>query len=297
MGAAGLLTPVPRIRPVGRYAPSPTGDLHLGNLRTALAAWQHCRRLGGIFILRIEDIDGPRTVGGAEERIADDLRWLGLDWDEGPGACRPAGPYRQSERGAIYEAALEALAAKGLTYLCTCNRRDLREASAPHGPADGLMAPDGPIYPGVCRAKRTDEQASHPMGAATRLRTDGVGEIAFEDECLGPFTCDLASLSGDFVIRRRDCLWAYQLACAVDDALMGVTHVVRGLDLLTSTPRQIAIIRALGLPEPRYAHVPLVMDGAGRRMSKRDGSCSLRQLRSAGVTPEQARARILGMAT
>lgn len=284
-----LLTPAPRSGPVMRYAPSPTGELHLGNLKTAIEAWEACRRAGGRFILRVEDIDTPRTVAGSEERILHDLRWLGIDWDEGPDVGGPAGPYRQSERDTIYAAALEALRGRDLTYFCTCSRKDLREASAPHGP-------EGPAYPGFCRDKPASEQLAHPAGAAVRLRlrdrTDvpGVAPIIdFEDEALGPQRFDLAALSGDFVIRRRDSLWAYQLACAVDDALMGVTHVLRGEDLLESTPRQIAILRALGLPVPVYRHVPLLADETGRRLSKRDGSNSLRELRERGLTRDDVR--------
>lgn len=285
------LTPTPRSGPVMRYAPSPTGELHLGNLKTAIEAWEACREAGGTLILRIEDIDTPRTAAGSEDGILDDLRWLGLDWDEGPDVGGPAGPYRQSERDRIYAAALDALRERGLTYFCTCSRKDLREASAPHDP-------EGPAYPGFCREKPAAEQLAHPAGAAVRLRlrdpadasAPGVDPIInFHDEALGPQRFDLAALSGDFVIRRRDGLWAYQLACAVDDALMGVTHVLRGEDLLDSTPRQIAILRALELPVPVYRHVPLLADETGRRMSKRDGSYSLRELRERGLTPDDAR--------
>ncbi len=284
MGA--LPPPLPRSRPVGRYAPSPTGELHLGNLRTAFAAWESIRRVGGIFILRVEDIDRPRTVPGAEARMLDDLRWLGIDWDEGPDMGGPAGPYRQSERDEIYAAALDRLDALGLIYRCTCSRKDLREASAPHGP-------EGPVYPGTCRAADPAAQAAHPAGAAWRFRVDRARIIEFTDRRLGPRRYDLAAVSGDFIVRRRDGLWAYQLACAVDDALMGVTEVVRGEDLLDSTPRQLAILRALGLPEPTYEHVPLVVDAAGARMCKRDGSCSIRALRERGMSPSDARALIM----
>jgi len=291
MAPDSLLTPTPRSGPVMRYAPSPTGELHLGNLKTAIEAWEACRKAGGTFILRIEDIDAPRTVAGSEESILDDLRWLGIDWDEGPNVGGPAGPYRQSERDTLYAAALDALRARGLSYLCTCSRKDLREASAPHGP-------EGPAYPGFCREKPAAEQLAHPAGAAVRLRlrdgadAPGLGAdslIEFTDEALGAQRFDLSTISGDFVIRRRDGLWAYQLACAVDDALMGVTHVLRGEDLLDSTPRQVAILRALGLPVPVYRHVPLLADEAGRRLSKRDGSNSLRELRQRGLTPDDVR--------
>jgi glutamyl-tRNA synthetase len=283
--------PIPRDRPVGRYAPSPTGDLHLGNLRTALLAWEQIRALGGIFILRIEDIDLPRTVPGSEQRMLDDLRWLGLTWDEGPNIGGPAGPYRQSERTPFYEEALRRLEALGRTYLCTCSRRDLREASAPHGS-------EGPVYPGTCRAADPALQRAHPQGAAVRFRIpDDGANVEFTDDLLGPQRFDLAALCGDFVIRRRDGLWAYQLACAVDDALMGVTHILRGEDLIGSTPRQIALLRALGLPVPRTAHAPLVVDGRGERMCKRDGSLSLQTLRERGLTPAEARHEIMASPT
>lgn len=270
---------------MGRYAPSPSGDLHLGNLRTAIVAWESIRRQGGIFILRIEDIDRPRTVAGAEERMIDDLRWLGIDWDEGPDVDGPAGPYRQSERDDIYAAALERLEGAGLTYPCTCSRRDMREASAPHG-EDGEERH-------VCRNR--DRQFISPLTipAAIRFRADRDPVVAFNDRRLGARRFDINELCGDFAIRRRDGLWAYQLACAVDDGLMGITEVVRGGDLLTSTPRQIALMRALGLPIPAYEHIGLVMDAAGRRMCKRDGSCSLRTLRAQGISPQQARESIM----
>ncbi len=282
---SALPRPVTRTGPVGRYAPSPTGDLHPGNLRTALLAWRDIRERGGTFILRIEDIDGPRTVAGSEGRIVEDLRWLGMDWDEGPDTGGPAGPYRQSERGEIYEAALGELMNRGLAYACTCSRKDLREASAPHGP-------EGPVYPGTCRNR---DAATRTGPASARFRVDAHPVVGFTDAAAGPQVFDLETLCGDFVIRRRDGLWAYQLACAVDDALMGVTRVVRGADLLTSTPRQIAILRALDLPVPEFTHVPLVADAEGRRMGKRDGSVSLRALRACGMTPGEARTHIMGL--
>lgn len=283
--AIQLPNPIRRDRPVGRYAPSPSGDLHLGNLRTAIVAWESIRRKGGIFILRIEDIDRPRTVAGAEERMIDDLRWLGLDWDEGPDVGGTAGPYRQSERGEIYAAALEMLKAAGLTYPCTCSRRDMREASAPHGE-------DGQVRH-VCRNRDQEFIAPLTIPAAIRFRVGRDAIVEFNDRRLGAQRFDIDKLCGDFVIRRRDGLWAYQLACAIDDALMGISEVVRGGDLLTSTPRQIALMRALGLPVPEYEHIELVIDAAGRRMCKRDGSCSLRALRAQGVSPRHARELIM----
>jgi glutamyl-tRNA synthetase len=289
-----LPLPIARDRPVGRYAPSPTGRLHLGNLRTALAAWQAIRERGGIFILRIEDIDEPRTAPGAEAQMLDDLRWLGLDWDEGPDIGGPAGVYRQSERGAIYAAALAKLEADGRTYPCTCSRRDLREASAPHPLADGG---EGPPYPGTCRTADPAAQRAHPNGAAVRFIVDGHSHILFKDAAAGMQHYNLRNLCGDFIVRRRDGLWAYQLACAVDDALMGVTHVLRGEDLLSSAPRQIAVMRALGLTEPQYEHIGLVAGADGERMCKRDGPESLEAWRAAGMPPEEARARLLALPT
>lgn len=280
--AIALPEPIRRDRPVGRYAPSPTGDLHLGNIRTALVAWQSIRRQGGIFILRVEDIDRPRTVAGAEEQMLDDLRWLGIDWDEGPDVGGPAGPYRQSDRDAIYEAALAKLEAAGLTFPCTCSRKDLREASAPHGD-------EGPVHLGCRRPVRSERD-----GASIRFRAGLDPIVEFVDRFRGPQKFNLDELCGEFVIRRRDGLWAYQLACAVDDALMGVSEVVRGGDLLTSTPRQIAIMRAMGLPIPAYEHIELVIDGDGKRMCKRDGSRSIRSLREQGMSPESAREVIMG---
>ena len=280
------LAPVVRTGEVGRYAPSPTGDLHLGNLSTACAAWEDCRGRSGVFILRIEDIDGPRNVAGSEARILDDLRWLGIDWDEGPDLGGPAWPYRQSERDGVYLAALQALIAASLVYPCTCSRRDLQgDAAAPHGP-------EGPIYPGTCSGSRMEPDASMPTGAALRFRVDCDPIMTIEDEAMGPHEFDLRTLCGDFVIRRRDGLWAYQFACAVDDALMGVTRVVRGADLLTSAPRQVALMRALGWKPPRYCHVPLLLDEQGNRMSKRDGSQTITRWRDEGVTPQQARQRL-----
>ena len=281
-----FLTPVSRTSAVGRYAPSPTGDLHLGNLSTACAAWEDCRARNGVFIMRIEDIDGPRNVAGSEERILDDLCWLGIDWDEGPDVGGPAGPYRQSERNDIYLAALRALIEEDLVYPCTCSRRDLQgDAAAPHGP-------EGPIYPGTCSESTMKLDGPLPTEAALRFRVDRDPLVRIEDEMMGTHEFDLRALCGDFVIRRRDGLWAYQFACAVDDALMGVTRVVRGADLLTSAPRQVALMRALGWTPPQYSHVPLVLDEEGHRMSKRDGSQTIAQWREAGVTPQQARQRL-----
>ena len=257
---------------VGRYAPSPTGVLHLGNLRTALVAWLAARLSGGRFVLRVEDIDGPRTVPGCESRQLADLEWLGLTWD---------GPVvRQSERGEIYRELFEQLRREGICYACICSRRDLEQAgSAPHGP-------DGPVYPGTCRHRSPDEIALHPAGVAWRLVMPP-GLHTFTDEICGRCEVDGADL-GDFVVLRRDGLWAYQWACAVDDALQGVTQVVRGADLLHSTFRQSAIQRALGLEVPReWWHVPLMNGAGGMRLAKRDGADGVERRRAQGRTAAQ----------
>jgi glutamyl-tRNA synthetase len=282
----------------GRYAPSPTGELHLGNARTALVAWLAARAAGGRFVMRIEDLDPPRIVPGAEDRILDDLRWLGVDWDEGPGVGGPHGPYRQSERDATFREALERLAAAGRLYACTCSRSRLKGlSSAPHGPAS-----EGPPYPGTCRDKgiALDLDARPRLGGrvpALRFRVEPQA-IAFDDAILGRSEQDVASEVGDFVVRRADGLYTYQLAVVADDAAMGISHVVRGADLLHSTPRQIALQRALGFPRPEYAHVPLVLGPGGERLAKRDRSAAIRAIRETGVPPERVvgeLARSLGL--
>jgi len=258
---------------VGRYAPSPTGRQHLGNLRTALLAWLQVRIVNGIFVLRMEDLDLPRTRPGSAEQILADLRWLGLDWDEGPDVGGPVASYVQSERVELYEEALAKLVQGQHTFACYCSRKDIAEAaSAPHGI-------DGPIYPGTCRDR---EQADDGKRAAIRCRV-GRSRISFTDVVAGSFEFDLGTSVGDFVIKRTDGLFAYQLAVALDDALMGVTDVVRGDDLLNSTPRQIHVQQLLGFEPPRYWHVPLKNDSDGNRLSKRDGSESLAEQQRNGV--------------
>jgi glutamyl-tRNA synthetase len=256
----------------GRFAPSPTGRIHLGTARTALVAWLRARSAGGTFVMRIEDIDGPRVKPGAAEALLDDLRWLGLDWDEGPDFGGPHGPYVQSARSDHYRAALARLRELGLVYPCTCSRKEIAElASAPHGGA-------GPLYPGTCR-----EGPSHPeRPAAWRFRMDF--PPPFVDGLRGPSPSALGA--GDFVVARADCVFAYQLAVTVDDAAMGITEVVRGDDLFDSTPRQLALFAALGAPPPDYLHVPLVLGADGERLAKRHGATSLAELREGGVSSE-----------
>jgi glutamyl-tRNA synthetase len=266
----------------GRFAPSPTGPLHLGNARTALVAWLAARAAGGAFLMRVEDLDGPRVRPGLEARILEELLWLGLDWDEGPDAGGAFGPYRQSERLPRYAEALERLRDLGLVYPCFCSRAEVAAASqAPHGPSD-----DGPSYPGTCRdlsAAGREERAARRR-PAWRFRTPA-GPVAFEDAVHGPQAVDVAAAVGDFVVARADGVPAYQLAVVVDDAAMGVTDVVRGDDLLPSTARQILLYRALGLAVPRFAHVPLVLGPDGERLAKRHGAVSVGDLRARGADP------------
>ncbi len=254
---------------VGRYAPSPTGRLHLGNARTALLAWLSVRSVGGRFVMRVEDLDPQRSKPEHERRQLDDLRWLGLDWDEGPDVGGAHGPYRQSERGELYAAALARLD----VYPCTCTRRELREtASAPHGAE--------PVYPGTCAAG-----PSHPERPASLRWRVPAGEVCFVDRILGRRCQSVRDEVGDFVLRRADGAWAYQLAVVVDDATMQVTEVLRGADLWESTPRQILLQRMLGYATPSYAHVPLVVGPDGEKLNKRHGAPDLSALREADVDP------------
>ena len=266
----------------GRYAPSPTGPLHLGNARTALLSWLAARAAGGAYVLRVEDLDGPRVRPGLEARILDELRWLGLDWDEGPDVGGAAGPYRQSERLPRYAEALERLRGAGLLYPCFCSRAEIAAASqAPHGPAD-----EGPRYSGTCSTLPAGEvvRRSASRRPAWRFRVPP-GTVSFADGVHGPCEVDVGEAVGDFVVARADGIPAYQLAVVVDDAAMAVTEVVRGDDLLPSTGRQLLLYRALGLPPPRFAHVPLVVGEDGARLAKRHGALSLGELRERGVDP------------
>ena len=268
----------------GRYAPTPSGPLHLGNLRTALLAWLLARHAGGAFVLRMEDLDRPRVRPGAAAAILSDLRWLGLDWDEGPDTGGPDAPYTQSERGAIYEGHLQRLYEAGLVYPCYCSRAAIaRAASAPHG------ADDGPAYPGTCRDPVQREQQRQRAGDRTpalRFRAPA-GVLGFQDGLYGLVEQDVARASGDFVVCRADGVPAYQLAVVVDDALMAITDVVRGADLLFSTPRQIALYHAFGYALPRFLHVSLAVDGSGERLAKRHGAVGLEPLRESGRPPER----------
>lgn len=276
----------------GRYAPSPTGRLHLGNVRTALLAWLSSRLQGGAFVMRIEDLDAPRVLPDGEAVLLQDLRWLGLDWDEGPDVGGACAPYRQSARRALYDQAIAKLLASGRAFPCACSRGEVaRAASAPHGPDD-----EGPRYPGTCRRLPAAEvhARAKATGRQVTIRFAGDGQrIAFDDGVHGTVEPLGAAGVDDFVLRKADGVAAYQLAVVVDDAAMAITEVVRGDDLLSSTPRQLALYQALGLPLPTFAHVPLLLDAAtGERLAKRTRPPSLGSLREAGWTPEQLVGRL-----
>ncbi|MBI1289715.1 tRNA glutamyl-Q(34) synthetase GluQRS [bacterium] len=262
---------------VGRYAPSPTGSLHLGNLRTALAAWASTRSRDGRFLLRIEDLDGDRCRPELIDRQLADLRNLGVDWD--------AEPIIQSQRTDVYTAEFEKLKRFRLVYPCFCSRRDIAEAaSAPHGPGPG-------VYPGTCAnlpATEVAERIAAGRQHCWRIRVEAA-PTTFFDALIGPREIDLKREGGDFVVRRADGWFAYQFACAVDDALSGVTEVVRGADLLDSGARQAWVLDRLGLPVPRYLHLPLMLGENGARLSKRVGSEDMDGLTARGFSPDSVR--------
>ncbi len=265
---------------VGRFAPSPTGRLHLGNARSALLGWLHARASGGRFLLRVEDLDRVRCRPEHVAELFADLEYLGLGWD--------GEPVFQSQRGEAYAAALEALEAKGWIYPCFCSRSEIsRAAMAPQGPAD-----DGPVYPGTCAALGREEISARERERQPALRFRArPGVVRFEDLVCGPFEQDVQAAVGDFVVRRNDGVASYQLAVVVDDAESGVTCVLRGDDLLSSTPRQIQLYRALGHAVPAFAHVPLLMGTDGKRLAKREGAFAVAELRRAGVPAE----RVVGL--
>ena len=270
----------------GRYAPSPTGSLHMGNLRTALLAWLFARTQHGQFVLRIEDLDRPRVRPGATQQMLDDLHWLGLDWDEGPDCGGPYAPYTQSERLDIYQRYLRQLQDADLVYPCYCSRAEV--ANAASAPQQG--AEDGSRYPGTCRhlteAQRRAYEASGRR-PSLRFRVENSRIVAFTDSIMGPMTQHVHQAVGDFIVCRSDGIFAYQFAVVVDDALMHIKQIVRGSDLLNSTARQVLLYEALRFPVPTFAHVPLVVDEQGKRLSKRTQSMGLDPLRTRGMTPEQ----------
>jgi glutamyl/glutaminyl-tRNA synthetase len=280
----------------GRLAPSPTGYLHLGHARTFRAAYERARTAGGVLVLRDEDLDPARSRAGFAAAMLEDLRWLGIDWQEGPDVGGPFAPYRQSERRDFYLEAWARLVEGGHVYPCACSRRDIaRAAEAPHEGRPGARQAqdDEPHYPGICRPRSgaATNTPDTPAGLNWRFRVpDGEG-IFFEDLKQGRQGFVAGRDFGDFVVWRRDGVPAYQLAVVVDDALMRITEVVRGADLLKSTARQILLQRALGYATPAHFHCDLITDERGERLAKRHESLSLRALRAAGVTPEEVRAR------
>lgn len=271
--------------PVGRFAPSPTGRMHLGNIAAALLSWLSVRSRGGRWILRIEDLDPQRSRREYALQIEDDLRWLGIDWDEGgTDGTGPNGPYSQSLRGEFYSRQLQRLEEMGLTYPCRCTRVDIMSTQAPHE-SDGRV-----VYAGTCRPRRLggtapDMSAPSDRPPATRIFVPDE-TIEFTDLVCGPRRVNLAKECGDFVLRRGDGAWAYQLAVVTDDALMGVTEVTRGNDLLLSAAQQIYLYGLLGFPVPAFAHIPLIVNEQGVRLSKRDASLSMGSLRAAHMPEE-----------
>jgi glutamyl-tRNA synthetase len=278
----------------GRLAPSPTGLLHLGHAQTFLTAYERARAVIGTLILRNEDLDPQRSRAAFVAAMIEDLRWLGLEWQEGPDVGGRFAPYSQSERRAFYLAAWRRLVVEGWVYPCTCTRKDLaRAAQAPHEGAQ-TDETDEPIYPGTCRPRPDARLAppETPHGLNWRFRVPDGERVRFQDLRQGAQSFTAGSDFGDFLVWRRDDVPSYQLAVVVDDAHMRVTEVVRGADLLKSTARQIFLQRALGHTTPLYYHCDLLTDERGRRLSKRHDSLSLRALREAGVSAAQLRARL-----
>jgi glutamyl-tRNA synthetase len=283
----------------GRLAPSPTGLLHLGHARTFWIAAQRAALYRGQLIFRTEDLDSQRCRPEFVQAMLQDLRWLGIDWVEGPDCGGPVGPYTQSERRGFYLAAWRKLRDLGMIYPCTCSRKDVALAAGAPNELD-----DEPVYPGKCRppgreqsfapSRRIKDPATHKhdgtAGVNWRFRVPDGEEICFTDLHLGPHRMIAGRDFGDFIVWRRDDVPAYQLAVVVDDTAMGITEVVRGADLLKSTARQILLLRALGLAVPDYYHCDLIRDESGLRLAKRHDSLSIRALRELGWTAERVRA-------
>ena len=257
----------------GRFAPSPSGRMHLGNLWSSLLAWLAARSQGGRMVLRLEDLDTERCTRAWCDQVMRDLEWLGLDWDNEP--------VYQSQRTEVYRAAFAQLEERGLIYPCYCTRAERLAASAPHR-SDGVV-----IYDGRCRRLSPQEREELARTRRPAWRVEVPEEtVSFTDHIQGPFSQNLARECGDFILRRSDGVYAYQLAVVVDDAAMGVTQVVRGSDLLDSTPRQLWLQAQLGLPHPEYGHVPLLLSPDGRRLAKRDRDQELGELQRQYSAPE-----------
>lgn len=265
----------------GRFAPSPSGRMHLGNLFSALLAWLSVRKAGGVMVLRMEDLDPDRCRAEYAEQLAGDLQWLGLDWDEGYQRGGPHAPYLQSERTGHYAAAFHSLEDKGLIYPCFCTRAERLSASAPHR-SDGQA-----VYGGTCRTLSAEEriERAHVRPPAWRVMAAD-RTVSFTDGLQGPYEENLLRDCGDFILRRSDGVYAYQLAVVCDDGEMGISQVVRGRDLLDSTPRQLYLYELLGLRPPEFYHVPLLLAPDGRRLSKRDRDLDMGALRQR-YTPEE----------
>src|SRR2546421_1814035 len=267
----------------GRFAPSPTGYLHLGHARTFWIAQERSRAHAGTLIFRNEDLDPVRSKPEFAEAMVEDLRWLGLSWEEGPDIGGPFAPYAQSQRLELYRKAFEQLRNSGALFACTCSRKDvLRALEAPH------QGEEEPIYPGTCRCNSAGHTAAN---ANWRFRVPEAEAIEFVDGFFGEQRFIAGRDFGDFVVWRNDGVPSYQLAVVVDDATMQITEVVRGADLLLSTARQLLLYRALGLKAPAFFHCPLVVDSSGNRLAKRHDALSVRTLRSQGLTAEELRAR------
>lgn len=269
----------------GRIAPSPTGYLHLGHARTFLLAVERARQFAGTLIFRNEDLDPDRCRSEFVSAMYEDLRWLGLQWSEGPDVGGAFGPYSQSERRDFYLSAWKTLRDLGAIYPCTCSRKDL---AAPATAPDELD--DEPIYPGKCRVRTDARTFSSPAGVNWRFRVPDGEAITFIDDHLGPQRYVAGRDFGDFVIWRRDNVPAYQLAVVADDHAMNISEVVRGADLLKSTARQLLLYRVLGWDAPQFYHCDLVRDETGVRLAKRHDALSIRKLRESGWTAEQVRA-------
>jgi len=275
----------------GRLAPSPTGYLHLGHARTFLIAGQRAQRFDGTLLFRNEDLDPYRCRPEYVAAMYEDLRWIGLQWTEGPDCGGPYAPYSQSERRHTYIDTWRELRESGSIYPCTCSRKELAlSATAPNDTDDELL------YPGKCRSRDDAASFANPAGVNWRFRVSDGESISFTDRHLGPQTFVGGKDFGDFVIWRRDDVPAYQLAVVADDHAMRISEVVRGADLLKSSARQLLLYRALGFDAPQFYHCDLVRDEAGVRLAKRHEALSLRHLRERGWTPERVRERALHVA-
>ena len=281
-----LMQPLRGLNPTspyrGRIAPSPTGYLHRGHARTFWIAQQRANAAGGTLILRNDDLDHARVRPELVAAMREDLCWLGLRWSEGPDVGGPFNPYNQSERLPHYRTAFDRLHSGGFLYPCTCSRRDVARAlAAPHA------VDDEPIYPGTCRARfsEDDETFALRFNANWRFRVPDSEPVAFIDRAAGSQELRAGQDFGDFLVWRKDGLPSYQLACVVDDALMEITEVVRGADLLLSTARQLLLYRALAWHPPAFYHAELVLDEKGERLAKRNSATTIRGLRAAGLTP------------